>query len=205
VTWLPRGGRAEDVVAFDTGPANALLDAVVQLRSGGAERCDRNGRRALRGRVDRARLAALLDDPFLRRPPPKSTGRERYGLREAEALLASWRGSDEDLLATLAAFSAEAVAAACRDFLGGVPERALVGGGGVRNPALMDALARALPGIPIEPLDAAGVPAGAAEAVAFSLLGRNALLGIPNHLPRTTGARGARILGEIVPGRLEKV
>lgn len=200
VTWLPRGARAEDVVAFDTGPANALLDAVVQIRSGGAERCDRDGRRARRGRVDRERLAALLDDPFLRRPPPKSTGRERYGLREAEVLLASWRGSDEDLLATLAAFSAQAVAAACRDFLKGVPERVLVGGGGVRNPALMGALEEALPGIPVEPMDAAGVPAEAAEAMAFSLMGRNALLGIPNHLPHTTGARAARILGEIVPG-----
>lgn len=200
VTWLPRAAAPDDVVAFDVGPANALLDAVVQLRTGGRERCDRDGAQAAAGRVDRALLARLLDDAFLRRPPPKSTGRERYGLAEAEALVAGWTGTDADLLATLVAFSAEAVAAACRDFLGGAPERVLVGGGGVRNRALLAALRAALGGVPVEPTDAAGVPSAAAEAMAFSLLGRNALLGIPNHLPRTTGARGARVLGEIVPG-----
>jgi anhydro-N-acetylmuramic acid kinase len=200
VTWLPRAARAAEVRAFDVGPANALLDAVVQIQSGGRERCDRDGERAARGRVDRALLARLLDDAFLRRPPPKSTGRERYGLAEAEALVAGWRGSTEDLLATLVAFSAEAVAAACRDFLGGAPERVLVGGGGARNPTLVAALRRALGEVPIEPMDAAGVPSDAAEAMAFSLLGRNALLGLPNHLPHTTGARGARVLGEIAQG-----
>jgi anhydro-N-acetylmuramic acid kinase len=200
VTWLPRAAAPDDVIAFDVGPANALLDAVVQLQTGGRERCDRDGARAAAGRVDRKLLARLLDDAFLRRPPPKSTGRERYGLAEAEALVAGWSGPDGDLLATLAAFSAEAVAAACRDFLGGAPQRVLVGGGGIRNRALIDALRAALGDVAVEPTDAAGVPSAAAEAMAFSLLGRNTLLGIPNHLPRTTGARGARVLGEIVPG-----
>jgi anhydro-N-acetylmuramic acid kinase len=201
VTWLPAAAEPEDVLAFDVGPANALLDAVVQLATGGRERCDRDGARAARGRADPALLARLLDDAFLRRPPPKSTGRERYGLAEAEALRAGWTGALEDLLATLVSFTAEAVARACRDFLGGAPERVLVGGGGARNPAALAALRRALGGgAVVEPMDAAGVPADAAEAMAFSLLGRNALLGIPNHLPRTTGARGARVLGELVPG-----
>jgi len=198
LTWLPRKARSEDVIAFDVGPASALLDGVVRVRSGGRERIDRDGARARRGRVDEALLAELLDDEFLRRPPPKSTGRERYGLREAEAL-AGRSLCDEDLLATLVAFSAAAVGEACRR-LPAVPRRCLVGGGGVRNAALIEALRRALPGTAVEPLDAAGVPADAAEAMAFSLLGRNALLGLPNHLPRTTGARAARVLGEIVPG-----
>jgi anhydro-N-acetylmuramic acid kinase len=167
---------------------------------------DRGGERALRGRADPALLARLLDDDFLRRPPPKSTGRERYGSAEAEAL---WAGSREcgrsleDLLATLVAFTAEAVGCAWREHLApGAArlDRLLVGGGGARNPALQAALARALPGAAIEPMDAAGVPADAAEAMAFSLLGRNALLGLPNHLPRCTGARAARVLGEIAPG-----
>jgi anhydro-N-acetylmuramic acid kinase len=78
--------------------------------------------------------------------------------------------------------------------------RLLVGGGGARNPAFLRALGKAVPGAIVEPFDAQGVPADAAEAMAFALLGRNALLGIPNHLPRTTGASGARVLGEIVPG-----
>jgi len=206
VTWIPRGAGPDDVRAFDVGPANALLDGVTQGLSGGSERFDRDGARARRGRVDARWLAELLDDEFLRRPPPKSTGRERYGLAEAEALLARARRegrSAEDLLATLVAFTANAVANACRDFCGGLAavERLLVGGGGAENPALMEALRAALPAARVEAFDAAGVPARAAEAMAFSLLGRNALLGLPNHLPRCTGARRAAVLGEIAPGR----
>jgi anhydro-N-acetylmuramic acid kinase len=202
VTWLPRGASPDGVVAFDVGPANALVDAVVQVMSDGAERMDVDGARASRGQVDAALLERLLDDDYLRRAPPKSTGRERYGMAEGEALVREWRekkGEGDDLVATLVAFTAEAVGRACRDLLG-VPDvdRLLVGGGGARNPAVLRALAAALPGVPIEPLDAAGVPADAAEAMAFSLMGRNAVLGIPNHLPRTTGASHAVVLGEIV-------
>ncbi len=90
---------------------------------------------------------------------------------------------------------------AARAFLDGSPiDRVLVGGGGARNPELIRALADRFAGIPVEPFDAAGVPAEAAEAMAFSLMGRNALLGIPNYLPRCTGAREGAVLGEIVPG-----
>jgi anhydro-N-acetylmuramic acid kinase len=204
LTWIPRDATPEDVVAFDVGPANALLDGVVATLSGGAESCDRDASLARRGRVDGALLARLLDDEYLRRPPPKSTGRERYGLAEAEALVAASRACGrgaEDLLATLVRFSAEAVAGACRELLPGAPrpDRLLLGGGGARNPALCAALREVLPGVPIESMDAAGVPADAAEAMAFSLLGRNALLGLPNHLPRCTGAARATVLGEIVP------
>jgi anhydro-N-acetylmuramic acid kinase len=210
VTWLPRGSDPEDVVAFDVGPANALLDGVVRHTSGGRERFDSDGSRARRGQLDEVLLAELLDDEFLRRPPPKSTGRERYGLAEAETLAERWRREDravDDLLATLVAFTAASVARAARDFCGGegAVQRVLVGGGGARNPALMDALRTQLPGVPVEPFDAAGIPPGAAEAMAFSLLGRNTLLGLPNHLPRCTGAHRAAVLGEIAPGRDRRV
>jgi anhydro-N-acetylmuramic acid kinase len=208
LTWLPRAARAEDVVAFDVGPANALVDGVVRLATEGRETMDRDGVRARRGRVDRQLLERLLDDEFLRRPPPKSTGRERYGSAEAEALLDEARGSGrhvDDLLATLVAFTAEAVRRACADFLEGSVDRVLVGGGGADNPATMEALAAALPGAVVEPFDRAGVPARAAEAMAFALMGRNALLGLPNHLPRCTGAARSAVLGEIVPGRSGRV
>jgi anhydro-N-acetylmuramic acid kinase len=204
VTWLPASARPDDVIAFDVGPANALLDGVVQCATRGAERIDADGRRALRGTIDAELLDELLDDDFLRAPPPKSTGRERYGLAEAEALVSRWGSRPlDDLVATLLAFSAEAVGLACRDHLGAGARvaRLLVGGGGARNPAFLRALRTAVPGAAVETFDQHGVPAGAAEAIAFALLGRNALLGLPNHLPRTTGARGERVLGEIVPGR----
>lgn len=202
VSWLGARRDPDDVVAFDTGPANSLIDGVLHAATGGAERFDRDGVRAGRGRVDEALLARLCDDDYLAAPPPKSTGRERYGRSQAEALAASWgdRALD-DLVATLTAFTVRSVADACRDHLPARPERLVVGGGGCRNPVMMRALARALPDCTVEPFDALGVPADAAEAMAFSLLGRNALLGIPNHLPRTTGAARACVLGEIVPGR----
>ena len=204
ITWLRRGGTPEDVVAFDVGPANSLIDGVVATLSGGAERMDRDGLLARRGAVAADLLERLLDDEFLRRSPPKSTGRERYGLAEAERLAEEWVGSGrsgDDLVATLVAFSAEAVALATSAFLDGSPiDRLLVGGGGTRNPELIRALAACFAGIPVEPFDAAGVPAEAAEAMAFSLMGRNALLGIPNSLPHCTGAREGAVLGEIVPG-----
>jgi anhydro-N-acetylmuramic acid kinase len=93
------------------------------------------------------------------------------------------------------------VARACRQFLGGAPDRLLVSGGGAENPAVLAALSAALPRVAVERVEQAGVPAAAVEAMAFSLMGRNALLGIPNHLPRCTGASRAAVLGELVPGR----
>ena len=202
VTWLPAGGRAEDVIAFDVGPANALVDGVVRIHSQGAETMDRDGARARRGRIHPELLDRLLDDAYLRRPPPKSTGRERYGTAEAEALAAEWQRQDrphEDLVATLIAFTVESVRRACSDLLAAKVDRLLVGGGGARNSFVMESLARALPDAVVEPFDAAGVPSQAAEAMAFALMGRNTLLGIPNHLPSTTGARHSAVLGEIVP------
>jgi anhydro-N-acetylmuramic acid kinase len=206
LTWLP-ASDAGAVIAFDVGPANSLVDGVVTRLSGGAERMDRDGRRALRGRVDASLLARLLDDDYLARRPPKSTGRERYGRAEAEKLADEWlraRRDPDDLVATLVAFTARAVARACRELLPGAPrvDRLLVGGGGARNPAVLAELGRAIRGTRVETFDQAGVPADAAEAIAFSLLGRNALLGLPNHLPQCTGAARHAVLGEIVPGRL---
>jgi anhydro-N-acetylmuramic acid kinase len=206
LTWIPPGAGPDDVLAFDVGPANALIDGVVCAQTDGRERFDRDGARARRGRVDRELLGQLLDDEFLSRPAPKSTGRERYGRAEAETLAREWteRGLPaDDLVATLTAFTIEAVRRACEGLLGpgARVDRMLVGGGGAENPALLEGLARALPQAAVERFDAAGVPARAAEAMAFSLMGRNALLGLPNHLPRCTGARRAAVLGEIVPGR----
>jgi anhydro-N-acetylmuramic acid kinase len=204
LTWLPAADPGPKAMAFDVGPANSLVDGVVTLETGGSERCDVDGARARRGRVNAAWLRELLDDPYLARPAPKSTGRERYGLAEARRLLerAKREGlATDDLLATLVEFSMQAVAKAWADLTGRAPGvgqgRLLVGGGGVRNRYGMEVLARAMGGLPVEPMDAAGVPADAAEAMAFSLLARNALLGIPNQLPQVTGVTHARVLGVV--------
>jgi len=208
LTFIPKNASADDVLAFDVGPANALIDEVVRVFSRGSERMDRGGVRARRGRIDAELLESLLADEYLRREPPKSTGRERYGRAQGEQLARDWKRAgkpEDDLVATLTALTTQSVARACGELLGrpaGSPlDRLLVGGGGAANPAIMEQLQAALPEARVEPFDAVGVPAGAAEAMAFSLMGRNALLGIPNHLPRTTGASHACVLGEVVAAR----
>jgi len=204
LTWLPAGDPGANVMAFDVGPANSLIDGVVTLESEGRARCDEDGARAARGRVVEAWLAEMLDDAYLARPAPKSTGRERYGLALARHWLERARRESvpvDDLLATLVEYSVRAIAQAwaqmaARRTAGG-RGRLLVGGGGVRNRHGMAALARAMGGVPVEPMESAGVPADAAEAMAFSLLARNALLRLPNHLPQCTGVRSARVLGVV--------
>ncbi len=211
LTWLPADEDPDGVVAFDVGPANSLVDGVVQRTSGGRERLDRDGIRARRGRIDPVFLDELLEDEYLRRRPPKSTGRERYGTRRVDEVIARWRslragGSDDDLVATLVALTTRAVALACRDLVPRVLgssaalDRLLVGGGGAANPAVMDGLRAELPGVAVEPFDTHGVPAAAAEAMAFSLMGRNTLLGLINHLPHCTGAVQGRVLGLVSQG-----
>ena len=209
VTWLPAGGDPDGVVAFDVGPANALVDAVVAFATEGRERMDRDGALAAAGQVDEALLAELMDDPYLAQPPPKSTGRERYGRGEAETLAKRWAAEArplEDLAATLVAFTAASIAHAVNELLpavaSGAPraERLLVAGGGAFNPVMMSAIGRALPGVAVERCADHGVPDEGVEAMAFALMGRNAVLGLPNHLPACTGAGAARVLGERVPG-----
>jgi len=204
LTWLPAGGRPEDVMAFDVGPANTLLDGVVSLATEGRERFDRDGALARSGAPVDHWLEELLADPYLQRPPPKSTGRERYGLAEAREWLDRSRREGvrlEDLLSTLAHASTRAVAMAWTSMAGETDPsgkaRLVVGGGGVRNGFVMQLLADRLDGVVVESMDAAGVPADAAEAMAFSLMGRNTLLGISNQLPQCTGVETARVLGVV--------
>ena len=208
LTWLPAGcdspDRASEVMAFDVGPANSLVDGVVSLATDGRERFDLEGRRARAGTILEDWRAEMAADPYFDRPPPKSTGRERYGIAEARswvARAAEARVSTEDLIATLVMGSIDAIARSWRELSEPHPAddtgRLLVGGGGALNPFVMERLAEALPGVHVEPMDAAGVPADAAEAMAFSLLGRNTLLGIPNQLPQCTGVPEARVLGVV--------
>jgi len=210
LTFLPWGGRPEEVLAFDVGPANSLIDGLVSELTAGQSRMDLDGRRASQGQVDQAFLSDLLADDYFDRVPPKSTGRERYGPQKVLDLLSNWQqrgaGSEDDLIATVAALTVESVTRACLQLIPRVQpqaprvERLVVGGGGAFNPVLMNGLRQALPGVVVDSMDHHGVPAAAAEAMAFSLMGRNALLGEVNHLPLCTGARGARVLGVRVGG-----
>ena len=205
VTHLPAGGALERVQAFDTGPCNAVLDALASAASGGRDRLDAGGAMALAGEVVSALLQARLSDPFFSIPPPRSTGRERFGAAFAERLLADCRAlgrTPADAMATAVAISAEAVSHSVRKYLvprGGV-ERVLASGGGIRNRALMQALAERLAPIPIVTTEVLGVEPSSKEALAFALLAHVTLCGRAGNVPSATGAVHPVVLGHITPG-----
>ncbi|MET9386740.1 anhydro-N-acetylmuramic acid kinase [Streptomyces sp. NPDC002928] len=185
-------------LAFDTGPANALLDAAVGHFTGGAVAYDADGRRAAAGRSHPGLLRVLLDDPYYRRPAPKSTGKEHFHLPYLQRALETLPAvRPEDVLATLARLTAATVTDACRAH--GVTQL-VVSGGGVRNPVLMGMIAEELPGVPLRPSDELGLPSDAKEALAFAVLGFLTVHGLPGTLPSGTGARRAALLGSITPG-----
>jgi len=199
---LGAGAPADAVVAFDCGPANLPIDTYVALRTDGRERFDRDGALALAGHADDALLTALLDDPFLRAVPPKSTGRERYGAPFVAGVRSRLDALPfADAVATLAAFTVRGVADAVRRHAPAAA-RLIVSGGGVHNRGVMAGLAAALPGVAIASSAAYGIDPDAKEAIAFALLGREALAGRAAGLPGVTGARGARVLGAIAPADL---
>jgi anhydro-N-acetylmuramic acid kinase len=186
-------------IAFDTGPSNALIDAAVSHASGGAEAFDRDGQRARRGRVDAALLDRLLAEPYYRRSPPKSTGKELFHL---DYLLGHLAAVDEvgpdDLVATVTELTAVTIADACRQH--GV-RRLVASGGGVDNPALMARIAAALPGVDVTTIDEYGIPSGAKEAYLFALLGFLTVNQLPGSVPTATGAGHPVLLGCLLPGR----
>jgi len=200
LTLLPPGRGTEGVRAWDTGPGNTLLDSFARLATGAPY--DGDGRLAAAGRALPDLLAAWLAEPWFRRPPPKSTGREHFGGRflppVALAALREQHG-DADLAATLVALTVESVAAA----LAGAPvDRLYVAGGGSANPTLMAALAARLAPLPIATSAALGLPPAAKEAADFAVLALEAAAGRPITLPAVTGVRAPAAAGLFAPGAL---
>ncbi len=176
VTWL---GRQCEILAFDTGPANALIDDFLIRRRGVA--FDADGALACSGRVEATVLEAMMREPYFDQPPPKSLDRNHF----AALATAVEELSDADGAATLGAFTVEATAAAVHQFPE-VPLRWLVGGGGRRNSFLMDLLAKRL-GVPVAPIEAIGFDGDAIEAQCFAYLALRSRRGLPLSLPTTTG------------------
>ena len=190
-TLLPARGP---VRGFDTGPANALLDAWCQRHAGAA--FDAGGGFAASGRVDAALLARLLDEPWFALPPPRSTGREQFHLHWVQARL---RGeAPADVQATLLELTAVTVAEALHAHQPGTA-RVIGCGGGVHNPVLMARIAAHLPGMAVESSAAHGLDPDFVEAMAFAWLARETVDGRAGNLPAVTGARGPRVLGVLHP------
>lgn len=207
LTFLHRDGSLSEVRAFDTGPGNAVLDALVSLRSDGEFERDEGGALSARGEPSTALLSELLADPFFALPPPRSTGRERFGARYAEKLRELGLGmglSEDDVLATAVELSAAAISQSIERFLAplGTVDAIYASGGGVRNATLMAALERRLAPARVRPLAELGVPPEAKEALAFALLAHLTLSGLPGNVPSATGAAHSVVLGSITPGAL---
>jgi anhydro-N-acetylmuramic acid kinase len=186
-------------IAYDAGPANALIDAAVVAVTRGAETSDAGGQRASRGTVDEALLTLLLDDFFRDQAPPKTTGKERYhhGFTEGAVDELGRDLAADDLVATLTAHAAEVAAAECRRH--GVAE-VIASGGGTENPVLMGALAQRIAPARLRTIDDLGVSSAGKEAYAFAVLGFLTWHGLPGNVPSCTGARHPTVLGTITPG-----
>lgn len=211
VTYLPPYGGAAGAdaaggvgaFAFDTGPGNMLMDYAAARVTGGEWRFDRDGALGAKGRPDFDLVDELLLHPYFALLPPKTTGRELFGVQMGAEIWdrAVARGlSGEDIVATLTAFTARSIAQAYRRFLPRFPEEAIVSGGGAANPTLMTMLAAEV--APARVLSSAecGLPIEAKEAVAFAVMAYETAHGRPGNLPAATGASGPVILGDITPG-----
>ncbi len=196
VTWVPAGGKLDEVIAFDTGPGNMLIDALVTRLTNGEQTYDRDGVIGATGTVDYDLLAELMRDPYLDEQPPKSTGREYYGTEMVEEILLR-HPLDANLIATATAFTAHSIADQYQRFLPGQPDEVYVNGGGARNPLLMRMLADALDGPTVRTTDELGVNADAKEAMAFALMAHDSLAGHPTNIPGATGATRPVVLGKL--------
>jgi anhydro-N-acetylmuramic acid kinase len=193
LTDLPLDGPAR---GFDTGPGNVLMDLWCARHRG--EPFDRDGAWAATGRADEALLSRLIDEPYFRVPPPKSTGRDLFHAGWLDARLAGGKRAPADVQATLLALTAHTIAEALRSQCSGATE-VLVCGGGANNPRLLDAVASKVAPRPLATTAARGVAVEHVEALAFAWLARECLAGRPGNLAAVTGARGPRVLGAIYP------
>ncbi len=195
LTYLPANGNSDEVFAFDTGPANCLIDEAVK-RYFGLE-YDEGGKLAALGRIDKNVLAELMKHPYLGQTLPKTTGRELFTLSELEKAMSFTHLSAADLITTLTAFSAESIARAYKDFVFQKDlDDILVAGGGALNPVLLTMLREHL-SVPIQTFEELGWQSKDREALAFAVMGYFAYYGLPNTLPSATGAKYATVAGKI--------
>lgn len=199
---LPQRAHPADVDAFDCGPGVMLIDAFVRMRTGGSARMDADGALAMRGSINFPALRAMLANSYFAAPPPKSTGRERFGAH----FLATHAGlldalSLEDGAATLTELTAKAAADAILAHAAR-GARVLCSGGGARNPAILARLRNHLPESSVETSDGYGIAGDAKEAIAFAILGYETLRGRAANVPRVTGAQAEVVLGSIAPREL---
>ena len=206
VTFIPADGDINNVIAFDTGPGNMLIDSIVQIITKGRMGYDRGGKIANRGEDNERLLNKLMKHPFIKKRPPKSTGREEFGYNEAlkfYKLAKRNRLSDEDIVATITRFTAKSIGENYKRFIlckHDVSE-VIICGGGAKNLILTDMISREIKPIKVKTSDSYGFPPETIEAIVFAILGYAAISGIPVNLPHVTGAGKQVVLGKIIPAK----
>jgi len=202
VTFLPRSCKQDDIIAFDTGPGNMVIDGIIRFISSDRRRFDSGGKIAAQGVVNKGLLNEMLRHPFLKRRPPKTTGREEFGISFAEKIFkkAVEKGmADRDMAATVTAFTAKSIARAYQEFLPSIPDEIILCGGGSRNNTLVEMLQDELTSAKMRTTDDFGINVDAKEAVSFAILARATIKGLTNNIPIVTGAERPVIMGKIIP------
>ena len=208
VTILPKNCSINDVIAFDTGPGNMIIDRITELVTNTTQHFDEGGKLAERGKIHDSLLATLLTHPYLSKPPPKTTGREEFGISFADNLYKDAIHSgikDLDILATVTAFTAHTIADSYKQWILSKHylSEVILSGGGSHNSTLIKFLRQYLkPTIQVHTIDKYGISPNTKEALAFAILANETISGNPNNVPSATGAREAIIMGKIIPGKL---
>lgn len=204
MTVMPAGAKPRDVFAFDTGPGNMIIDAVISAVTGGEKTYDAGGETAAKGRVCNALLDILKEEPYYRQPLPKTTGREHFGVQYTEKILSWWKENPipvEDLLATVTDLTAYSIADAYERYV--LPKyrasEIIVGGGGSYNATLLRFMKErfAPHGVAVRTQEDLGLSSDAKEAVAFALMADCCMRGKANTLPSVTGAEHPAVMGKI--------
>jgi anhydro-N-acetylmuramic acid kinase len=201
VTYLPANCKIDDIIAFDTGAGNMIIDRAVSLATKGKKRYDKNGQIAARGIVNETLLKQLLKHPFLKRKPPKSTGREEFGTQYTDELYkkaVKTKLAPADVVATVTAFTAHCIAYSYQRFLPAPTDEVILCGGGAHNRALIKILKDLLKNTKILTMDKFGIETDAKEALSFAILAYHTIKGLASNVPSATGAEKPVILGKIV-------
>jgi anhydro-N-acetylmuramic acid kinase len=200
VTYLPANCKPKDIIAFDTGPGNMIIDRLVFLATRGKQNFDKDGKIAAKGKVNIKMLNEILAHPYFHRKPPKTTGREMFGREYTDEFYKKAKNKNlscEDMLATATAFTAASIAQAYKKFLPRRPDEIILCGGGARNNTLVKMLRQNIKS-KILFTDNFGINCDAKEAVSFAILAYATIKGIANNVPSATGAKKAVILGKII-------
>lgn len=193
-----------EIIAFDNGPGNMIVDSAIRMITKGLRDYDNNGEFASKGKINETFLNILLDNNYFNIKPPKSTGRELFGEHYSKEVFnraKSLNISDEDIVATLTYFVAKTISDSYKNFLPQMPKKVIISGGGSKNESIKYFLNELLPDTEIHTTEDYGLNSEAKEAIAFALLAYCTVFGITNNLKSATGADNDVVMGKICPGK----